>query len=91
MDDRVKLLLRQIGAKIMYYRAMSGLKQEELARKAHISQSVLSRIETGSYHDTLSIPMLVHIADALGIDVSELVTFSETERRLWLRAVERRS
>ena len=45
MDVLKKILLRQIGAKIAYYRTLRGLKQEELAKMAHVSQSVLSRIE----------------------------------------------
>ena len=36
---------RQIGAKIMYFRKMKKYTQEELAFRASISASYLSRIE----------------------------------------------
>lgn len=83
MDVRKKILLRQIGAKIAYYRTLRDLKQEELATLAHISQSVLSRIESGKYNDTLSVPMLLDIADGLQIDMSLLVSFNEVEKQMW--------
>ena len=83
MDVRKKILLRQIGAKIAYYRTLRDLKQEELAALAHISQSVLSRIESGKYNDTLSVPMLLDIADGLQIDMSLLVSFNEVEKQMW--------
>ena len=83
MDVRKKILLRQIGAKIAYYRTLRDLKQEELAKLAHISQSVLSRIESGKYNDTLSVPMLLDIADGLQIDMSLLVSFNEVEKSMW--------
>ena len=83
MDVRKKILLRQIGAKIAYYRTLRDLKQEELAKLAHISQSVLSRIESGKYNDTLSVPMLLDIADGLQIDMSLLVSFNEFEKQMW--------
>ena len=83
MDVRKKILLRQIGAKIAYYRTLRDLKQEELADLAHISQSVLSRIESGKYNDTLSVPMLLDIADGLQIDMSLLVSFNEFEKQMW--------
>ena len=83
MDVRKKILLRQIGAKVAYYRTLRGLKQEELAALAHISQSVLSRIECGRYNDTLSVPMLLDIADGLQIDMSLLVSFNDVEKSMW--------
>ena len=83
MDVRKKILLKQIGAKIAYYRTLRDLKQEELAELAHISQSVLSRIEGGKYNDTLSVPMLLDIADGLRIDMSLLVSFNEVEKQMW--------
>ena len=83
MDVRKKILLKQIGAKIAYYRTLRDLKQEELAALSHISQSVLSRIESGKYNDTLSVPMLLDIADGLQIDMSLLVSFNETEKQMW--------
>ena len=87
MDVLKKILLRQIGAKIAYYRILRGLKQEELAKMAHVSQSVLSRIESGKYNETLSVPTLFDIADGLQIDMSLLVSFNEVEKQMWWRTL----
>ena len=59
------------------------LKQERLGAHACISQSVLSRIESGKYNDTLSVPMLLDIADGLQIDMSLLVSFNDVEKSMW--------
>ena len=66
---------------------MRGLKQEELAKMAHVSQSVLSRIESGKYNETLSVPTLFDIADGLQIDMSLLVSFNEVEKQMWWRTL----
>lgn len=87
MDVLKKILLHQIGAKIAYYRTLRGLKQEELAKMAHVSQSVLSRIESGKYNETLSVPTLFDIADGLQIDMSLLVSFNEVEKQMWWRTL----
>ena len=87
MDVLKKILLRQIGAKIAYYRTLRGLKQEELAKMAHVSQSVLSRIESGKYNETLSVPTLFDTADGLQIDMSLLVSFNEVEKQMWWRTL----
>lgn len=87
MNVLKKILLRQIGAKIAYYRTLRGLKQEELAKLAHISQSVLSRIESGKYHESISIPTLFDIADGLQIDMALLVSFNDVEKQMWWRTL----
>lgn len=89
LDIRKKILLRQIGAKIAYYRTLRDLKQEELSSLAHISQSVLSRIESGKYNDTLSVSMLMNIADGLQIDMALLVTFNDVEKSMWWQPLSR--
>lgn len=61
---------RQIGAKIMYFRKMKKYTQEELAFRASISASYLSRIERGVYKKGLSVSTLMKIAKALDIEVS---------------------
>lgn len=40
-DPRKEILVRQIGAKIAYYRTLRDMSQKELARKANISTSTL--------------------------------------------------
>ncbi len=63
---------RQIGAKIVYFRRMKRYTQEELAFKASISASYLSRIERGIYKNGIPVSTLLRIADALGVNVSQL-------------------
>lgn len=61
---------RQIGAKIMYFRKLKKYTQEELAFRASISASYLSRIERGVYKKGLPVSTLMKIAKALDIEVS---------------------
>ena len=60
---------RQIGAKIMYFRKLKKYTQEELAFRASISASYLSRIERGVYKKGLPVSTLMKIAKALDIEV----------------------
>ncbi|GBG56066.1 transcriptional regulator [Sporomusaceae bacterium FL31] len=62
-----------IGLKIAYFRKMKGYTQEELARRAQISTSYLSRIERGNYTKSVSLSVLLIIAQALEIDIDALV------------------
>ena len=63
---------KQIGAKIVYYRMLKGMTQEQLAEKAGISKSYLSKIEHGKYTN-LPFTTLLLIAQALEIDICEIV------------------
>ena len=84
MDDiQDRIFLKQIGAKIAYYRTLRDLKQTDLAKRANISQSALSRIERGRYNGNVSILLLRDIAYGLEIELSLLVTFNETEKKMW--------
>ena len=84
MDDiQDRIFLKQIGAKIAYYRTLRDLKQADLAKRANISQSALSRIERGRYNGNVSILLLRDIAYGLEIELSLLVTFNETEKKMW--------
>ena len=47
---------RLIGARIAYFRKLKRYTQEELAFRASISTSYLSRIERGIYIDILPMP-----------------------------------
>lgn len=82
-DVQRQIIFRQIGAKIAYYRALRQMSQDELAKKIHISKSVLSRIERGSYHNNISVAMLMAIAEGLQIEPALLITFSDLEKNLW--------
>ena len=83
MDVRKAIIFKQIGAKIAYYRTLSGLHQVDLANKIGVSKSVLSRIERGKYNDNISVYLLLDIADGLQIDIAMLVTFNEQEKKMW--------
>lgn len=83
IDPRKEILFRQIGAKIAYYRTLRDMSQKELARKAKISTSSLSKIERGKYNDNISVSLLMDIADGLQIDLTLLVTFSDLEKNMW--------
>ena len=82
-DTRKQILFKQIGAKIAYYRTLRDMSQADLARRAHISQSSLSRIERGKYNDTISVSLLFDIADGLQIDLALLLTFNDLEKQMW--------
>ena len=80
---RRDIFFKQIGAKITYYRTLYGMGQVELAKRAHISQSALSRIEHGKYNENVSISMILDFAEGLEIDPSLLTTFSDMEKKMW--------
>ena len=82
-DIRKKILFKQVGAKIAYYRTLRDMSQEELAEKANITQSTLSKIERGKYNNNVSVSLLIDIADSLQIDIALLVTFNDAERQMW--------
>lgn len=63
---------KQIGAKIVYYRKLRRMTQEELAYKAAISASYLSRIERGAYAKGVPVSTLMKIAEALNVKVEKL-------------------
>ena len=84
MDEKRRRLYRLVGAKVLYYRSLRGLTQEDLSRKIHISVGTLSRIERGKYNQGVSLAMLFDIAEGLNIDMSVLVSFNEQEKMmLW--------
>ena len=72
-----------IGAKIAYYRTLRQMTQAELAKRANLSKGSIGRIERGRYNKGVPISTLLDIAEALRIDLSSLVTFSEEEKKVW--------
>lgn len=64
---------KKIGAKIVYYRKIRNLRQEELAEEVGITPQYLSRIENGGYTKSVSLSTLMKIAEKLGITMSELM------------------
>jgi len=59
-----------ISERIRHFREQAGWTQQELAEKAGLRQSHISRLEKG--HHSPSVLTLEKIADALGISISEL-------------------
>jgi transcriptional regulator with XRE-family HTH domain len=59
------------SSKLRGVRERSGLRREELALAADLSASAITSFETG--HTKPSLASLLRVADALGIDPSELV------------------
>ena len=83
MDIKKDIIFRQIGAKIAYYRSLRNLTQTQLANLVNISESTLSRLERGKYNSNISVSILLDISKALKIEVAELLTFSDQEKKLW--------
>ena len=62
----------KVGENILYWRKLKGIKQEDLAERIGISSTALSNIENGVSKP--DIERLEDIADALEIEVSQLLT-----------------
>ncbi len=76
---------KQIGRKIAYYRRLRDLTQEQLARRVNISVSTLGKIECGKYNKSLSLSMLMNIAEGLNIKLVCLVDIDSEEAELQCR------
>ena len=68
----------QIGQRVRKYRKAQGLSQEELAARVGISVTHMSHIETGN--TKLSLPVLVELACALGVQSDDLLFDRGSER-----------
>lgn len=66
-------LYRAISNQIKHFRQTAGLTQQELADKATISISYLTKIEAESCSKSLSISTLNQIANALNIEITEFL------------------
>jgi transcriptional regulator with XRE-family HTH domain len=64
---------KQLGQKIKDLRLRAGYSQEELAGKANLHRTYMSDIERGERN--VSVENIKKIADALGVDPSELLKF----------------
>lgn len=65
---------RQIAKRIIHYRNIRGLSQEELAAKVGISKSYLSKIEAPNSTKAYSLDVLFAIADGLDMDIINFFT-----------------
>ena len=64
--------LAKVGREIRGWRKKKGLAQKELAERMKVNQQVISRLERGE--DNVSVKYLRRLADALGADVSIILT-----------------
>ena len=83
MNNRREMMIRQIGAKLAYYRTVKKMSQTDLAKAANISPSTLSRIERGDYNDHLSIDMLFILAETMDVEPMEFLRFSDADKNMW--------
>ena len=65
--------LRLLGLTIAYYRRAKGMTQAELAEAGHISRTHMSNIEAPNSRTSISLNRLFDIADALDIQVKDLL------------------
>ena len=63
--------LEPIVRKIAKLRTQKGKSQEDLAGEAEVNRGYISRIENG--HVAFSVPVLIKIAEALGVKPDELL------------------
>lgn len=70
---RDKEVLKAFGSHLKKIRIQCGMTQEELAFKADIAFSSVSRIESGKLNTSIS--TIVRIAQVLNIDKTELMKF----------------
>jgi len=64
--------MRALGEEIRRRRVALGVGETELARRAEIHRNYLHSVEAGERN--ISVSNLKRIADALGVDISELVS-----------------
>lgn len=68
---------KQIGLNIAFYRKLKGLTQLQLAEQIGISRTHMSNIEAPLMEKTMSIEVLLNIADALEIEPYKLLMLRE--------------
>ncbi len=69
-----------IGVRIRRFRKERGLTQQTLAEMSHQEPSNISHIERGA--TKLSLPAMIHIANALGVTVDDLLCDNLTSAKL---------
>ncbi|MXZ54422.1 MAG: helix-turn-helix domain-containing protein [Acidimicrobiaceae bacterium] len=74
-DDSGRSLSAEIGSKVREFRVRAGLSGVKLAAAAGVSQPFLSQLESGQ--SSLAIATLYRIADALGVQPTDLLPAAE--------------
>lgn len=72
MKYTYKDILKQVGLNIVYYRKAKNLTQLQLAEKVNISNVYLSQIECGLVKKSVSLPVLIDIANVLDVKIADL-------------------
>jgi len=80
ITERTKSRILAIGKNIAYYRELQKLAQEDLARKAGISTTTLSRIESSETYTVHGLPSYIQIADILKISMDTMMDWSNAEK-----------
>lgn len=71
MNNAFMTTMKSIGRYIAMLRDKRGMSQEDLAGAAEVNRGYISRIENG--HVAFSVPVLLKIANALNVEVKELL------------------
>ena len=66
-----------MGLKIAYYRKKKRLTQVDLADKVGISSRYMSKIECGDVAGSMSLPILVRIAEELDVGIKDLMAYKK--------------
>lgn len=66
---------RGMGLKIAYFRKKKRLSQAGLADKVGISTRYMSKIECGDVGTSVSLPILVRIAEELDVGIGQLMAY----------------
>lgn len=85
-DPCQRNLFAMLGSQIRSLRKLSGLTQADLAKRAKVSQQLITKLETGQSTETRK---LAQIASALGVTVEQLIsgTTGTHEQRMQLHGV----
>lgn len=71
--------LNNLGRAVYVLRKEAGLTQAVLAEAADVQASHISNLESGRYWPSL--PLLIRLAQALGITAGELLLFANRKRQ----------
>lgn len=82
-DEEYREFLRLLGNTIWYLRKQRGLSQAELAQRANISPSYLSRLEanSGKHPNCPSIKILFDLAKSMESDLATILWCIEDVKR----------
>ena len=77
LESQYKMNLIKIGLKIVYYRKLQGMTQEQLAEACDISAGYLAQLEGPNSYFCPSLRTLFTIAEVLSIPVAKLVDIDD--------------